>query len=65
MEGLKVGLQIPSILFFGDALHSYRRISTLTAIGSLAGWHINQMHQRVALAFGFPCRSLHYLEQSR
>jgi hypothetical protein len=38
-------LQILPILFLGDPIHPYRRIGTLTAIGSLEGRPINPMRQ--------------------
>jgi hypothetical protein len=64
MKVLKVGLQMPPIRFLGDPIHPYRRLCTLAAIGSLEGWHIDQMGQCVELAFGFALRSLHYLQES-
>jgi hypothetical protein len=65
MQILKVSLQVPPIRLLGDAIHPHRRLCTLTAIGSLEGWHIDQMCQGVEPALGFLFRSLHYLEKSR
>ena len=57
-------LQVLPVLFLGDPIHSYRRIGTLPAIGSLEGWPINQMRQCVESSFGFALRSFHSLQKS-
>lgn len=43
----------------------HRRITTLTAVGTLQGRHVNQMRQRVEPSFGFALRSVHYLQKFR
>ena len=64
MQVLKIRLQVPSILRLGDAIHPDRRIGSLTAIGALQSGHVDEVRQRVEPSFGFPLRSLNYLENS-
>src|SRR5262249_27174335 len=64
MPVLKVGLQGMPILLLRDAIHSYRRLGTLAAIGSPQGWHLAPMCHRVEPSCGFALRSLHSLHTS-
>ena len=65
MQVLEVASRCLPVLLLRDPIHPHRRIGTLAAIGSLQGWHIDQMRQRVEPSFGFALRSLHYLQKSR
>ncbi len=65
MQVLEVALQGLPLLLLRDAIHPHRRIGTLAARGSLQGWHIDQVCQRVEPSFGFALRSLHSLQKSR
>ncbi len=64
MPVLQVALQGVPILLLRDAIDPHRRLGTLAAIGTLQGWHLAHVCQRVEPSCGFAWRSLHSLPKS-